>query len=76
MPIGQYTLIDGVDVSPWVMDISTDIVIPSTNENFVQQLDLTLSNVGGRFDGLISSPGFGDTIVQQYKIVVILYSIE
>jgi len=76
MPIAQFVLIDGVDVSPWVMNIDTDILIPSTNESFVQQCDLTLSNASGRFDGMISAPGFGDTITPQSKIIIVLYSIE
>lgn len=76
MPIAHFVVIDGIDVSPWVMGADIDILIPTSNENFVQQCDLTLSNVSGRFDGAISAPGFGDTINPQSKIVVVLYSIE
>jgi hypothetical protein len=76
MPITQFVTIDGRDVSPWVLGVDIDVLIPATNESFVQQCDLTLSNVNGRFDGMISAPGFGDTINSQSKIVVVLYSIE
>lgn len=76
MPLAHFVLIDGQDVSPWVMGADIDILIPSTNESFVQQCDLTLSNVNGRFDGMISAPGFGDTINPQSKLVIVLYSIE
>ena len=52
MPIRQFVWINGQFVSPWVMNIDTDIVIPAmSQENFCQQADITLSNVNGRFDG-------------------------
>jgi hypothetical protein len=73
MPLTQFVTIDGMDVSPWVMGIDVDVVIPNTNqENFVQQADVTLSNVGGKFDGAFGGITFGP----QSTIVIVLVSIE
>lgn len=72
MPLAHFVVIDGIDVSPWVMGCDIDVVIPQSNENFVQQCDLTLSNVGDRFTGAFGSVGFGVLS----KLLVVLYSIE
>lgn len=82
MPIRQFVWIDGEFVSPWVMNIDTDIVIPAmSQENFCQQADITLSNVNGRFDG-----AWGDQVVMnevdathpsaQSEIITVLNSLE
>jgi hypothetical protein len=76
MPITQFVLIDGEDVSPWVMSIRTDIAIQATNESFVQQCDLVLSNEDGKFDGAFNVVGFSDGINSLSKVAVVLYSIE
>jgi hypothetical protein len=73
MPIRQFVWIDGEFVSPWVMNIDTDIVIPAmSQENFCQQADITLSNVNGRFDGAFGGLIYGP----QSSIIIVLNSIE
>jgi len=89
MPIAHYVLIDNIDVSPFVMGADIDVLIPSSNTSYVQQADITLSNVGGRFDGAVNVVGETSAPFENKKnfqtdpevsplslIMVILISIE
>ncbi len=50
MPISHYVLIEGQDVSPWVMNVTTEYNIGQNFESTVQQCDITLANPGGKFN--------------------------
>jgi hypothetical protein len=87
MPITHFITIDGHDVSPWVMQADIDLVIPGSYTEYTQQADLTLSNVGGKFDGSVSVIGQTSTGVKNVfdtdprttplsKVMIVLISIE
>lgn len=85
MPLVSFVTIDDVDVSRYVMSVDTDFVIGTPDANYCQQCDLTLSNVGGRFEGAISAVGQTGGVTQRglngdisglSQIVVILISYE
>ncbi len=85
IPLASFVTIDDVDVSRYVLSVDTDFVIGTPDANYCQQCDLTLSNVGGRFEGAISAVGQTGGVTQRglngeisglSQIVVILRSYE
>lgn len=51
--IKTYSYIDDTDISPFVLSVKSDV--KTGGDSNVQQLDLTIANPAGRFDGLWST---------------------
>jgi hypothetical protein len=79
MPIRTYTVINGEDVSRFVLSVKTDL--KTSGDSSVQQADLVIANPAGRFDGawspqtplfifLISDEFDTDTHAETYAYLV------